>query len=116
MKVTMTTNETAPLDILVETGATIITTGSVDDYDWARYDRAGIPCMAVWRTVCIPPDGYDYQVVSGTMDEIGRLLDRQPLGEWARNMAEWDIVQRARYAAMTNEEAESEVTAPSDVW
>ncbi len=114
IKVTMTTYETEPVEMIVKSGATIEATGVVDDCDWARYDRNGVACLAVWRTVCIPPDGYDYQMVTGTMDAIGRMVDRKLLGDWARNMADWDIVQRARYAAMTVSERSNELTEITD--
>ena len=109
IKVTMTTYETEPTTLIAQSGATITAQGVVDGYDWARYNRNGASCLAVWRTVAIPPDGYDYQMVTGTMDALGRMMDRKPLGDWARNMGEWDIVQRARYGAMTSTERDTEL-------
>ena len=109
IKVTMTTYETEPTELIAQSAATITAQGKIDGYDWARYNRNGASCLAVWRTVAIPPDGYDYQMVTGTIDAIGRIMDRKPLGDWARNMGEWDIVQRARYGAMTATERDTEL-------
>jgi len=114
IKVTMTTYETEPAEMIVKSGATIEATGVVDDCNWARYNRNGVACLAVWRTVAIPPDGYDCQMVTGTLNAIGRMADRKPLGDWARNMAGWDIAQRARFAAMGADERNVELAEITD--
>lgn len=110
MQIAMTTNERHPEQIIEAAGGQIVGRGTVGECDWARYRRGNVDAISVWRTVQIGPDGYDYQMVTGGMKQVGNLFGHyDDLGEWQRNMADWDIVQRARFAAMTDYEREIDV-------
>lgn len=112
MKHITTTNETHPAEYLQQRGCAESARGETHGYDWYRYtQRDGKSCLAVVRTIDCPPDGYDYQMICGTMQEINTLHTVADLQGWGCNINDLDAVLAAHYAAMHQSERDAQYTA-----